>query len=175
MGLLSRTQYLASLLDKVNRSLIPLQEQHSKIITLKNNIESSIASRVESINKKLDLARIKNNLELVNSLENYKQDLMDSMTQRLSEGITSVSSSIEESSKSILDEIDGVSGNITVDINSMNINIQPDLFNPVTDFVKSSLTDPDTIINVSTSVSGTAGGDPIVGGVGTQIAKITTS
>lgn len=174
MSLTSRTAYLASLADEVNSKLGPLQEQHAQIAITKNSMESNLSNQVSVLNNKIQVARLSGNTALENSLEKYKDNLISNTNEEISSSINAMVASIQTTANSVLEETDGVSGTITVSETSFGIDVQPDLINRTTDLVTNSITDPNTIVNINTTVTGTAGGDPIVGGVGTQIANIQT-
>lgn len=174
MSLLSRTQYLASLANEVTAKITPLIEQHAQIIQTKEEIITELNKQVEELNSAIELAILKGNSFLESKILKHRDELIASINEEVNKSVDSMLTSVETTANSIIRETDGVSGTVDISLTSFSIDIQPDLLNRTTDFVDNTITDPNTVVNINTVVTGTAGGYPIVNGSGTQVANITT-
>lgn len=175
MSLQSRTLYLASIASEVQGKLDKIQAAHSQIQQIKSDYEAQVNQTTQKYDSLIAKAESKGRPELSKSLEKDKQDNLMYMTDTLNKNLSSMLTSVETTANGIIEDTDGISGTVTVDVNSISFTVDPELFNRNTDFVKNSLVSPETQVLVSTTVTGTAGGYPIVGGVGAQVAGITTT
>lgn len=175
MSLQSRTLYLASIVVEVQEKLSVIQEIHSQVKDVKDEYESKITEITEKYDKLKASAISKGRESLKRSLEIAQGDTLNYLTSALNKNIASLLDTIELTANRLIKTTDGISGTVDVELDSVSFSVYPELFSRNTNLIKNSLISPETQIAISTRVSGTAGGDPIVGGVGSQIARITTT
>lgn len=177
MSLLSRTTYLASLAQKASERIGPLLDEFHNLKDVKSETVDELNAGIEELEVKINTATLVNNTELVKDLELEKENLINSITESLTDYMKISSDSIVEAIETGVKDIDGVKVSISMDVDNDILipTIEPELLNMTTDFVKNTLTDSDTKVLVNSTVTGTAGPYTITNGKGSQQAPITTT
>lgn len=179
MSLINRTLYLASLVEKFKKIIQPIIEQYNTIASIVPDDIVEIAEKYDTIKKEITEQSIGKLDEATKSqlakLNAKKEEEINKYKEKIASVKKKLQDQIAEIAQKAADEIDGIEVEIKGG-ETLTVIPKPKLFNPVTDFVKNSLTSPETMVMVNTVVTGTSVTGGPVTAVGIQPnAKILTT